>query len=145
MPNSRNLDKLRLCLVPVKYFLENIYFPEMLFLGKKNVFKLFGCLKIRFTENQFRCLVRSNILRKMFYIAKPPNFPYTSSAVNMWKMNQYLPLFLIAFCLFFNPIPHSHFPTNQTDPQKKRNPEKKFIKSNQIERRRKRERRLGSI
>ena len=33
----------------------------MLFLGKKNVFKLFGCLKIRFTENQFWCLVRSNI------------------------------------------------------------------------------------
>ena len=33
----------------------------MLFLGKKNVFKMFSCLKIRFTENQFRCLVRSNI------------------------------------------------------------------------------------
>ena len=33
----------------------------MLFSGKKNVFKLFGCLKIRFTENQFWCLVRSNI------------------------------------------------------------------------------------
>ena len=45
----------RLCLVPVKYF------PEMLFSGKKNVFKLFGCLKIHFMENQFRCLVRSNI------------------------------------------------------------------------------------
>ena len=33
----------------------------MLFLGKKNVFKMFSCLKIRFTENQFRYLVRSNI------------------------------------------------------------------------------------
>ena len=33
----------------------------MLFSGKKNVFKLFGCLKIHFTENQFWCLVRSNI------------------------------------------------------------------------------------
>ena len=33
----------------------------MLFSGKKNIFKLFGCLKIRFTENQFRCLVCSNI------------------------------------------------------------------------------------
>ena len=43
---------IRLCLVPVKYFLENIYFPEMLFSGKKNVFKLFGCLKIHLTENQ---------------------------------------------------------------------------------------------
>ena len=61
-------------------------------------------------------------LRKMLYIAKPPNFPYTSSAVNMWKMNQF----------------HTHS-------QKKQNPAKKFIKSGQIERRRKRERRLGSI
>ena len=57
----KECDTLRLCLVPVKYFPENIYFPEMLFSGKKNVFKLFGCLKICFTENQFRCLVRSNI------------------------------------------------------------------------------------
>ena len=30
---------LRLCLVPVKYFLENTYFPEMLFSGKENIFK----------------------------------------------------------------------------------------------------------
>ena len=30
---------LGLCLVPVKYFLENKYFPEMLFLGKENIFK----------------------------------------------------------------------------------------------------------
>ena len=51
---------LRLCLVYVKYF------PEMLFLGKENVFRLFGCLGIRFTENQFWCLIRSNILRKCF-------------------------------------------------------------------------------
>ena len=58
----------------------------------------------------------------MLYIAKPPNFSYTSSAVNMWKMNQF----------------HTHS-------QKKQNPAKKFIKSSQIERRRKRERRLGSI
>ena len=28
-----------LCLVPVKYFPENIYFPEMLFSGKENIFK----------------------------------------------------------------------------------------------------------
>ena len=49
---------LRLCLISIKYFL------EMLFSRKKNVFKLFGCLKIRFTKNQFRCLVRSNIFTK---------------------------------------------------------------------------------
>ena len=46
----------------------------------------------------------------MLYIAKPPNFPYTSSAVNMWIMNQF----------------HTHS-------QKKQNPAKKFIKSGQIE------------
>ena len=49
-------------------------------------------------------------LRKILYIAKPPNFPYASSAVNMWIMNQF----------------HTHS-------QKKQNPTKKFIKSGQIE------------
>ena len=29
----------RLCLVHVKYFQENKYFPEMLFLGNENIFK----------------------------------------------------------------------------------------------------------
>ena len=46
----------------------------------------------------------------MLYIAKPRNFPYTSSAVNMWIMNQF----------------HTHS-------QKKQIPTKKFIKSGQIE------------
>ena len=32
-------EELRLCLVRVKYFPENIYFPEMLFSGKENIFK----------------------------------------------------------------------------------------------------------
>ena len=50
----------RLWSVTVKYFSKNIYFLEILFLRKKNVFKLFGCLKICFTENQFWCLVRSS-------------------------------------------------------------------------------------
>ena len=45
----------------------------------------------------------------MLYIAKPRNFPYTSSAVNMWIMNQF----------------HTHS-------QKKQNPAKKFIKFGQI-------------
>ena len=49
-------------------------------------------------------------LQKMLYIAKPPNFPYTFSAVNMWIMNQF----------------HTHS-------QKKQNQAKKFIKSGQIE------------
>ena len=34
----------RLCLVHVKYFLENIYFSEMLFFRKENIFKCFGVL-----------------------------------------------------------------------------------------------------
>ena len=57
--------KKRLCLVHVKYFPENKYFSKMLFSENENVFRLFGYLKIRFTENQFQCLVRSNIFRKM--------------------------------------------------------------------------------
>ena len=64
---------IRLCLVHVKYFPENKYFPEMLFSGKENVFRLFGCLGIHFMENQFRCLVRSNILRKMLSVLRKIN------------------------------------------------------------------------
>ena len=47
---------------------------------------------------------------------EPPNFPFTSSAENMWKMNQYLPLFLIAFCLFF--ISHSQTTSNTSSQQR---------------------------
>ena len=52
------------------WFNENAFSSENHFKGncfptKENVFRLFGCLGIHFTENQFRCLVRSNILRKM--------------------------------------------------------------------------------
>ena len=131
----------------LKYFLENKYFSEMLFLGKENVFKLFGCLRICFIENQFRCLVHSNILQKMLSVLRKikhcnqnrknkrrENLINHSTASN-GKVR----------VIQFNPVPHSHFPTNQTDPQKKQNPEKKIIKSGQIERRRKRERQLGLI
>ena len=61
-------------------------------------------------------------LQKMLYIAKPPNFPYTSSAINMWIMNQF----------------HTHS-------QKKQNPAKKFIKSGQIEIARRRRRRDHAV
>ena len=37
--NHQGNISLRLCLVHVKYFPENIYFPEMLFMGKENIFK----------------------------------------------------------------------------------------------------------
>ena len=36
---GRQKNNLRLCLVCVKYFPENKYFPEMLFSGKENIFK----------------------------------------------------------------------------------------------------------
>ena len=49
------------------------YFLEMLFSRKENVFRLFGCLGIRFTENQFWCLVRTNILRKMSSVLRKIN------------------------------------------------------------------------
>ena len=119
----------------------------MLFLEKENVFRLFDCLGIRFTENQFWYLVRSNILRKMLSVLRKIKL-CNQNRKNKRREN------LINHSttsngkvrvIQFNPIPHSHFPSNQTDPQKKQNPEKKFIKSGQIERRRKRETRLGSI
>ena len=34
----------RLCLVHVKYFSKNIYFSEMLFFEKENIFKCLGVL-----------------------------------------------------------------------------------------------------
>ena len=72
--NSKDIKlSRRLCLVHVKYFPENKYFPEMLFSGKENIFRLFGCLRIHFTENQFWCLVRSNILQKMLSVLQKIN------------------------------------------------------------------------
>ena len=47
---------LRLCLVAVKYFPENIYFPEMLISGKGKYFSVFGCISENFPENIFWCL-----------------------------------------------------------------------------------------
>ena len=94
---------IRLCLVPVKYFLENIYFPKMLFSGKKNVFKLFGCLKIHLTKNQFRCLVCSNI--------------FTENALHS-QATQFSIHFLSCKHIDNESIPHSF--TKETKPSKKR-------------------------
>ena len=79
----------------------------MLFSGKKNVFKMFGCLKIRFTENQFRCLVRSNIFTENALHSQATQFSIHLLSVNMLIMNQF----------------HTHS-------QKKQNPAKK---ENQIQ------------
>ena len=48
--------RLRLCLVAVKHFLENTYFPEMLISGKRKCFHVFGCISKNFPEKIFWCL-----------------------------------------------------------------------------------------
>ena len=48
--------RLRLCLVAVKRFPENTYFPEMLISGKGKYFHVFGCISKNFPENIFWCL-----------------------------------------------------------------------------------------
>ena len=150
---------LRLCLVHVKYFPENKYFPEMLFSGKENIFK---------------CLVA---FQKMFWKI------FSGVWLCSWKYHRkYIFYLLLTFSHIFsiakqiyNIIPqyrttketkprknihqiwsiqkykrnktHKKNSSNSvnTETQKKQNLEKKFIKSCQIERRRKRERRLGLI
>ena len=46
----------RLCLVAVKRFPENTYFPEMLISRKGKYFNVFGCISKNFPENIFWCL-----------------------------------------------------------------------------------------
>ena len=60
-------------MVCVKAFLKNIPFSGNAIFRKGKCIQVFGCLEIRFTENQFRCLVRINILRKMTYILRKIN------------------------------------------------------------------------
>ena len=59
----------RLRLVRVKAFPKNIPFSRNTIFQKGKCIQVFGCLEIRFTENQFRCLVCTNILRKMTSVA----------------------------------------------------------------------------
>ena len=75
----------------------------MLFSGKKNVFKLFGCLKIHFMENQFRYLVRSNI--------------FTENALHS-QATQFFIHFLNCKHVDNESIPHSFI--KETKPSKKR-------------------------
>ena len=74
----------------------------MLFSRKKNVFKLVGYLRIRFTENQFRCLVRSNI--------------FTENALHS-QVIQFSIHFLSCKHVDNESIPHSF--TKETKPSKK--------------------------
>ena len=79
----------------------------MLFFGKENVFMYLAATKFFLRKINSRVWFIQTFLQKMLYM---PNFPYTSSTVNMQIMNQF----------------HTHS-------QKKQNPAKKFIKSGQIE------------
>ena len=60
----------------------------MLISGKGKCFPLFGCLGNRFLENQFRCLVGPNILRKSFYGKSIPVFDlskhFTENTLRKW-------------------------------------------------------------
>ena len=75
----------------------------MLFSRKKNVIKLFGYLKIRFTENHFQCLVHSNI--------------FTKNALHS-QATQFSIHFLSGKHVNNESIPHSF--TKETKPSKKR-------------------------
>ena len=74
----------------------------MLFLEKENIFRLFGCLRIHFTENQFRFLVRSNI--------------FTENALHS-QATQFSIHFLSCKHVENESIPHSL--TKETKPSKK--------------------------
>ena len=79
----------------------------MLFSRKENVFMCLSATKFVLRKINSGVWFIQTFLQKMLYI---PNFPYTSSTVNLHIMNQF----------------HTHS-------QKKQNPVKKFIKSGQIE------------
>ena len=66
---KKKIVSLRLRLVRVKAFPKNIPFSRNTIFQKGKCIQVFGCLEIRFTENQFRCLVCTNILRKMTSVA----------------------------------------------------------------------------
>ena len=57
MPVMIGFYHFRLCLVAVKRFPKNTYFPEMLISGKGKYFHVFGCILKIFSENIFWCLV----------------------------------------------------------------------------------------
>ena len=59
------LLSLRLRLVRVKAFPENISFSGNAIFWKGKCIQVFGYVGIHFTENQFWCLVHTNILQKM--------------------------------------------------------------------------------
>ena len=65
--------RIRLRLVCVKAFPKNISFFGIAIFRKGKCIQVFGYVRIRFTENQFRCLVHTNILRKMTSVLRKIN------------------------------------------------------------------------
>ena len=55
---------IRLHLIRVKTFSKNISFSKNVIFWKGKYIQVFGCVGIRFTENQFRCLVLQTFYRK---------------------------------------------------------------------------------
>ena len=95
----------RLCLVHVKYFPENKYFLEILFLGKKNIFK---------------CLVA---FQKMFWKI------FSGVWLCSWKYHR---KHIFCLLLTFFQLPNKYIISFlNTEIQNKQNPEKKFIKFGQ--------------
>ena len=64
---------LRLRLVCEKAFPENIPFSGNAIFRKGKCIQVFGCLGIRFTKNQFRFLVCTNIFQKMTSVLRKIN------------------------------------------------------------------------
>ena len=92
---KKNLTKemkyvsIRLRLVRVKAFPENISFSENAIFRKGKCIQVFGCVGIRFAENQFRCLVRTNILQKMTSILRKINSHVCFSQTFCIKWNSF--------------------------------------------------------
>ena len=73
---------------------------------KGKCIQLFGCVEIRFTKNQFKCLVRTNILWKM---SQTPKFLYRTQLAKLKKKK------IHSKCSTHNSTlsssQHQHFPT----------------------------------
>ena len=83
------LLSLRLRLVRVKAFSENISFSGNAIFWKGKCIQVFGCVGIHFTENQFWCLVRTNILRKMTSVLRKINSHVCFSQTFYGKWNSF--------------------------------------------------------
>ena len=75
-------------LARVKAFPENILFFGNAIFRKGKCIQVFGCLEIHFTENQFRCLVRTNILWKTIF--RKCYFPKRKMYSGVWLRTEFV-------------------------------------------------------